>query len=503
LKTESTTINERIATQENGIMQGLQTRQFAALLLMLLCSALFAACGATAPQAPAAEAPTTVPAEAPTAASAAQPTAAPVAEATAAPTSGSAEPVTITFWQKAGGDFKGMEQLVAQFNAEQSDVQIELVGQGSDEYDRSLPLAFQSQQNPDVFLTSLYGVQFYEAGYLLPVDDLVDPALLTELRKYMTSGVNTFDGKTYVVPATVVTNRLIYNKELFSQAGLDPEKPPTTYSEVMAAAKTITEYGQGDIFGFGMPLKWAGFVDWQIDALATAPTEGLSTKGLFDKATQQFNIPQYEPVVALYREMMLNGYVFPGASSLDNDPMRAAFAEGKIGMYVGQSWDVATLNNQFNAQVDWAAAPLPVPDGAELLRINSSPGKPYAIAANTEHPEEAAMVLEWLISPETVGALQKMGMANALLPAAQTAEFQPEGSKQFPMFLADDLDVAPPLSPAQFIKVQGKSLKDVLLELIQTDQPIAPALEELNAQYNQLYQDGISDGSIKADLFIE
>src|SRR6476659_7374201 len=49
------------------------------------------------------------------------------------------------------------------------------------------------------------------------------------------------DGKIYAVPTAAYGMSLTYNRSLFTKAGLDPDKPPTTWDEVRTAAKTIAE----------------------------------------------------------------------------------------------------------------------------------------------------------------------------------------------------------------------------------------------------------------------
>jgi multiple sugar transport system substrate-binding protein len=58
-----------------------------------------------------------------------------------------------------------------------------------------------------------------------------------------------------------------------------------------------------------------------------------------------------------------DGSMFPGTALLTNDALRAQFAEGHIGMFMGEFWDVAVLTDQFPAKCDWGVAPIPTYDG--------------------------------------------------------------------------------------------------------------------------------------------
>ncbi len=63
-------------------------------------------------------------------------------------------------------------------------------------------------------------------------------------------GVFENGGKTYGVPRTNYATGLVYNRALFTQAGLNPDMPPKTWAEVQDAAKKIAGLGPGYV-GFG------------------------------------------------------------------------------------------------------------------------------------------------------------------------------------------------------------------------------------------------------------
>lgn len=63
--------------------------------------------------------------------------------------------------------------------------------------------------------------------------------------------INTYEGKTYSLPAYGNNYRLIYNRDIFRKAGLDPDTPPTTMEELREDARIITEKLKSEgIYGF-------------------------------------------------------------------------------------------------------------------------------------------------------------------------------------------------------------------------------------------------------------
>ena len=58
-----------------------------------------------------------------------------------------------------------------------------------------------------------------------------------------------WNGKLWAIPYRIETHGVIYNKDHFKEAGLDPDKPPKTWDELISAAKALTKSGR---YGFGI-----------------------------------------------------------------------------------------------------------------------------------------------------------------------------------------------------------------------------------------------------------
>lgn len=116
-------------------------------------------------------------------------------------------------------------------------------------------------QDPKTFDAKLAGGQmedvfytyFTDAGHVVDVNQAADiTRYVKDLKSYGTiqqqlRDIYTVDGKIYGVPRTGYSMGLIYNKKLFEQAGLDPDKPPATWEEVRADAKKIAALGKGTV----------------------------------------------------------------------------------------------------------------------------------------------------------------------------------------------------------------------------------------------------------------
>jgi multiple sugar transport system substrate-binding protein len=118
----------------------------------------------------------------------------------------------------------------------------------------------------------------------------------------------------------------------------------------------------------------------------------------------------YNRVFQLLLDLNKDRSLFPGAAVLTNDALRAQFAEGKIGMYMGEFWDVGVFNSQFPAKCDWEVAPIPTYDG----QFHGKPramilGGMWNINGKSQHKFEAWEVVKWFNRYEVRAIMYERG----------------------------------------------------------------------------------------------
>ena len=151
-------------------------------------------------------------------------------------------------------ELKEWKEDVAEFNKTYPNVTIEgrsTPGQCLEPPRFTAMLKAKSQ--PDVFYTyftdlpqvldnnGAADITAYVNDKSVPLLKDIDPNVLGSLKQ---------DGKLYGLPTSNYTMGLLVNRKLFQQAGLDPNKPPTTWEDVRTAAKAIAGLGKG-IAGYG------------------------------------------------------------------------------------------------------------------------------------------------------------------------------------------------------------------------------------------------------------
>jgi ABC-type glycerol-3-phosphate transport system substrate-binding protein len=234
------------------------------------------------------------------------------------------------------------------------------------------------------------------------------------------------DGKISAVPIAAYGMSLTYNRTLFTQAGLDPDKPPTTWAEVRTAAKTIAE--KTGVAGFAeMATQNTG--GWQLTTATYALGGRMQTIAADGKATATLNNAQTKTALERLKAMRWEdnsmGSTFDYAWSTINQ----AFASGQIGMFTGGS-DLFTNMVQQNSlkPADYGITVIPL-EGADAGVLGG--GTLAAVKTNTTEAQRDAAVtwIDWYY-------LQKLLTQEGAVADAQAlkANNQPVGVPSLPIF---------------------------------------------------------------------
>ncbi|WP_077964498.1 ABC transporter substrate-binding protein [Ensifer adhaerens] len=247
-------------------------------------------------------------------------------------------------------------------------------------------------------------------------NDLIVPVPMTEEEKktYYPNIVDTvtFDDNQWGVPIAFSTKALYWNKDLFKQAGLDPEKPPKTWAEEIEFAKAIKD--KTGIAGYGLPAKTFDntmhqFMHW------VYTNNGKVIDG--DKVV--IDSPQVLAALQAYKD--ITPYSVEGATAYEQNEVRAIFLDGKVGMIQAGSGAATRLKE---TKVNWGVAPLPLgPEakGEGTLLITDS----LAIFKGSGVEEKAIEFAKFITSPGPQGEYELQGGAGLtpLRPSPMVDEF--------------------------------------------------------------------------------
>ena len=356
----------------------------------------------------------------------------------------------VRVWSGDGGGRTVWEELVTEFNettGKEKGIKIEwttIMDQ------QQVQVAYQNGQLPEIVAcTNQDGKKMAATGDILPLEDFEGgKELLDEYDTIEQVDFNVYDGKIYGLISGCTVAGLIYNKDLFKQAGIVDEngeaKPPKTVDEMVEAGKKITALGN-DIYGYAFPLKFSTYYTMTMP-FATSYKNLNGTKYDFDNKT----VDRSEIKGAWETMLKLKdaGVCFPGAESLDNDTARAYFAEGKIGMFPAISWDVGVFTTQFIAKCDWDVAPYPTLTGEKVSPTFLNIGGGYKISKNAKKiPDEKIIeVYRFMTSLKTRATMFERGISLSdktdVLDVADTSKLDPRFVK-FQELVDEDFQIRP------------------------------------------------------------
>ena len=294
--------------------------------------------------------------------------------------SDSSKGTEITFWNSfTGADGDMLVKMVDKFNKENKDG-IKVKMDISSDFDSQLSTALAAGEGPTIILSSS-AYRFTYGDYLQDVSDVFDKTDLDKtdfIQSYLDYCSD--DDKTYFVPFQVVGYYMYWNKDLFKQAGLDPETPPANWDEWAKDAAKITDSSK-NIYGSGISYDYAyqiAHIMQRFGGLAVTDDNG-KWKANFE------NNAGYEKFLNMYKDMIDKG---DNPVEADTDSMVSA---GQVGITVGGPWVTAGLDT---AGVDYGIGLIPQDDAGDMNSVEVI-GFGITTAASDAEKEAAYKFIEW------------------------------------------------------------------------------------------------------------
>jgi multiple sugar transport system substrate-binding protein len=202
----------------------------------------------------------------------------------------------INAWSGLSGDDKGRwEEMIRAFNASQKEVEVVPSFYQWDLMHSKLVTSIQAGGTPEMLLMWVTVMpEMASFGALQPMDELLGEAgVKAEDFVPRAWNLGVIGGKRYGLPLDTHVLGLFYNTELFEKAGLDPNKPPQTMDEFVAAAKKLTvppnQWGLAIHSSTAWPVRyWMAFLQQQGGKMFTDDLKKAAFNDAKGKAAFQF-----------------------------------------------------------------------------------------------------------------------------------------------------------------------------------------------------------------------
>jgi len=301
------------------------------------------------------------------------------------------EPVVITYTSWRTEDKERVDKINAIFTEEHPNIVVEFNPLIMTEYEAQLLVSLEGGVGADIcqVLAHDRGLPAYDAGYLMPLNDLLEEKA-PEILELDSSGLSAWtadDGQIYAVPNSAVVHGIYYNKDIFDEYNLEE---PETWDEYINILDTLKENGVTPIA--------AGSKDGLVVSNFALYGYGPNFFGGHENRMKLINGELKftdEPFSSVFETMeQLVNYYPNNPTAIDYSTCQQMFVNGQAGVFMGGSWEVSTFETLgYDFELGWF--PNPVVNKGDRLQFTFEPNGGLAINKDTEHVDEILEYLSW------------------------------------------------------------------------------------------------------------
>mgnify|MGYP001024865542 CR=1 FL=1 len=332
----------------------------------------------------------------------------------------SAREVLLRYWTGwTGHELQVQRELIAEFNRSHPGIRVKILCVAGSY--QKVPIAIAGGDTPDVcsavWADQLYG--YASRGALTPLDGYL-ARWGRSLNEWM-PGVRRmlrYNGRTFALSTTANSNFIAYNRRIFAECGLDPDRPPQTIEELEEAAeRTTLRDSRGNYIRYGLRPGglqiWARVFggDWydeESGAITADHPGNVAALAWLQRWFKRYDIRKMETFEA-------------GFGSLEAST--GAFYTGKTAMWQTGEWAGENIR-RYAPHLDWGYFPLPAPPGGRKNCVQLG-GSVFVMPAACRHKDEAFEFLSWICGQYASRRFcREIHNIPPLIEAAQAPEFQ-------------------------------------------------------------------------------
>jgi sn-glycerol 3-phosphate transport system substrate-binding protein len=293
---------------------------------------------------------------------------------------------------------KFIDDTIAEFEKANPDIKVKAVYAGNYDDTRVKALAAIKANQP-VQLSVLFSIDVFELidqDVIVPFDDFATSA---EDKQWLASfypalmANSKVKGKTWGIPFQRSTIVLYHNKNAFKEAGLDPNKAPATWDEMVAAAQKLNKKdASGNVTRWGVHIPSTGYAYWMFQALCIQNGQELMNQ---DGNKTNFDHPDVIEALQFWRDLAAKHKVMP-EGTIDWGTLRQKFLEGATAMMWHTTGNLTAVKD--GAKFDFGVSMLP----AKKRRGSPTGGGNFYIfkKASAEERKAALKFIKFMTAPE-------------------------------------------------------------------------------------------------------
>jgi multiple sugar transport system substrate-binding protein len=321
------------------------------------------------------------------------------------------------------GTKEAYNQLIADFEKKNPHIKVKSIGIPFAQFKDQVLVSSSGGNPPDVTMSNQNFTPAFDGAKLAePLETLLGADMIGDIVEGSKAGV-TFNGKVVAMPWAPHPSALFWNKTVFKKAGLDPEKPPQTWDEMIEMAKKIAANGKDDkgnpIYGIGENGASDSYTGNMLMRIAyTYGGKFVDDKGaiVFDQGTALTESITY------MKDMISNKISPKGAMMKDLRPM---FANGALGMLIDGDFgrtNFRTMSGKGEAfDKEWGVTTVPTGKSGKSETVFTE--HQLVIPAGGKNKPEAAEFVKYLVSKDAMAIYHKL---NGIMSSRKSIASLPE-----------------------------------------------------------------------------
>jgi len=309
---------------------------------------------------------------------------------------------TVHFWARQATDGPAIA-LVKEFNKTHKHLKVVLHLTPPNDDTSQLATAIRAGSPPDVVgLNDIDVPTFSHEGALMNLTKYIDAL---PYKKSLSPGhlaLATIGSNYYGLPYLADLSVLWYNKKLFSEAGLNPNDPPTNYAQIMTDATKISALGHG-IYGFSFAGDCQGCLGFTMLPSLWADGVHMIKGPLGNQTVNVTNDAPLKTMLADYRTLWSKKMVPVDDQTQNGLTWGADFEAGKVGILPGDYGFATKMTNTS----EFADAPLPGVTGDNYSTFDG--GDDFVIPSGAANPSGAWEFIKWVLEPAQQAQYPSLG----------------------------------------------------------------------------------------------
>lgn len=351
----------------------------------------------------------------------------------------SSNTVELVFWHAMSGNLGvALNKMIQDFNDTHKDIKVTAQFQGSyDDALNKLKSAQLGNNGPDIMQVYDIGTRYMiDSKSIVPIQNFIDKEKydISSLEPNLL-GYYSVDNKLYSMPFNSSTPILFYNKTAFKAAGLDPNNPPKTFTEVEQMAKKLTKKdssGKVTQYGFSMAIYGWYFEQLLVKQNMDLANNGNGRKGratevVFDKNGAGLKI------MSEWKKLVDSGYVANyGRNTGDT---QNAFVAGNTAMFINSTASLGAVLKAVNGKFQVGTAFLPKISSSDKGGVSIGGASLWIMDKKDVEKQNAAWeFVKFMVSPDQQAFWNKSTGYFPVTKKAYTTKVAIDNFKQYPQF---------------------------------------------------------------------